>query len=393
MLGWELPPFNSGGLGEACLGLSKSLAHRGTKIIFLLPRRLNLNFDFMTLAFADIGEELYLNSHPYKLEPLESEKILKELNVDIPPDFISGALSFADKAEKISKKYHFDIIHAHDWMTSLAGIRIKETTKKPLVMHIHSTELDRTGGNSPNRVVFEIERNAVKKADKIISVSEFTKKTLIDKYEAEPEKIRVVYNGIFQPRIPRVEKALTAFKELGYKIILFLGRITLQKGPEYFVRCAKKVIEYYPKSIFVVAGTGDMQGKMIQEAANLGILEKFIFTGFVRGEERDKIYQSADIFVMPSVSEPFGIAALESIANGTPTLISKQSGVSEILQSTLKSDFWDIDEMANKIISYLKYTPLRKVLKREGSFEILNYTWDRQAEKCENVYKEVLTKI
>ena len=216
------------------------------------------------------------------------------------------------------------------------------------------------------------------------------KNILVTNYGINPDKITVVYNGIDEPSKKNIPPALTAFKELGYKIVLYLGRITLQKGPEYFVRAAKKVSEYYPKAIFVVTGCGDMQDFMVAEAARLGVLPKFLFTGFLRGDEKNQIYQSADLYVMPSVSEPFGITALEAIANGTPVLISKQSGVSEILKNALKVDFWDIDEMANKILAVLNYQPLKTDLKKESSKEIKNITWDKAADKCLDIYNHLV---
>jgi glycosyltransferase involved in cell wall biosynthesis len=326
MLGWELPPFNSGGLGEACLGLAHSLAEKGVGITFVLPRKMPLKFDFMNVVFADIDEnDLLLNPYTSSSE--------------LPPDFIRGAMKFAEKIEKIALKHQFDVIHSHDWMTYPAGIMAGKATKKPLVAHVHSTEIDRTGGHFPNVNVYRIEKQGFEEADKIISVSDYTKGILAKGYGIKADKIDVVHNGIDNFSAKKLEPALTSLKKLGYKVVLFLGRITLQKGPEYFVREAKRVNNFRPKTIFVVVGAGEMLPSMISEAARSGILDKFIFTGFLRGEERDRIYQTADIYVMPSVSEPFGITPLEAIANGTPTLVSKQSGVAEVIKHALKLIF------------------------------------------------------
>lgn len=215
------------------------------------------------------------------------------------------------------------------------------------------------------------------------------KKILIDKYGVSPDKIEVVYNGIDYHNERIYPQALGAFRKLGYKIVLFLGRITLQKGPEYFVRAASKVLAYRPKTLFVVTGSGDMKTQMIAEAANLGILDKFLFTGFLRGQERDKIFQAADVYVMPSVSEPFGITALEAAANNTPVLVSKQSGVSEIFQNCLKVNFWDVEEMAGKIVAILRYRELGNDLKREGARELNNFTWAKAADKVISVYRDL----
>ncbi|OGM33781.1 hypothetical protein A3D01_02310 [Candidatus Woesebacteria bacterium RIFCSPHIGHO2_02_FULL_39_13] len=386
MLGWELPPYNSGGLGEACFGLAKALSRKGVRITFVLPKKLNLKVDFMDLVFADVDEitklyPVYTTGYSWR----------KFVSFDsLPPDFVHGALKFAEKVEKLAEKYHSDIVHAHDWMTYPAGIAAKEVLSKPLVAHVHSTEFDRTGGHYPNQTVYRIEREGLEKADAVLPVGGFMKQVLIDKYHVEPSKIRVVYNGIDEPEKSELAPALSAFKDLGYKIVLYLGRITLQKGPEYFVRAAKKVLQYNPKVIFVVTGSGDMQDFMLYEAANLGIINKFIFTGFLRGDERDRVYQSADIYVMPSVSEPFGITALEAISNHTPVLVSKQSGVSEILQHALKADFWDIDEMANKILAVLSYNALSSDLRHESSKEIRNFSWARSADTVLDVYRHLI---
>src|SRR4030042_6639819 len=355
MLGWELPPYNSGGLGEACLGLARALSKKGIAITFVLPKRLDLNIPFMDIIFADVDEKSTSLLSCYETY-LSWKRLFPSDNAPPLQDFFGGTLQFAKKIELIVKnlKDKGDIIHAHDWMTYPAALVAQDVLNKPLITHVHSTEFDRTGGNSPNKDVFWIEKQGFKYADKVIPVGGFMKDILIGKYNVAPEKIKVIYNGIDCYK-KDLSPALTAFKDLGYKVVLFLGRITLQKGPEYFVRAAKVVSQYYPKVIFIVTGSGDMEGFMISEAARMGILDKFGFTGFLRGDDKDRIYQSADLYVLPSVSEPFGITALEAIVNGTPVLVSKQSGVSEILKNALKVDFWDIDEMANKILAVLSY--------------------------------------
>ncbi|OGM19641.1 hypothetical protein A2686_03490 [Candidatus Woesebacteria bacterium RIFCSPHIGHO2_01_FULL_38_10] len=390
MLGWELPPFNSGGLGEACLGLSRALSKKGVSINFVLPKRLNINLDFINLIFADVDEKIGKLASCYTT-CISWSKIFPSESFSPPQNYVKSAFRFAEKIELIIKnlKDEVDIIHAHDWMTFPAAMSAKDILGKPLVIHVHSTEFDRTGGNCPNPQVYGIEKKGFEKADRILPVGGFMKSMIVEKYGISQDKVKVIYNGIDQVK-KDLPPALTVFKQLGYKVVLYLGRITLQKGPDYFVRAAKRVSDFYPKVIFVVAGSGDMQDFMVSEAAKLEILDKFIFTGFLRGDEKDRIFQAADLYVMPSVSEPFGIAALEAVVNGTPVLISKQSGVSEILKNALKVDFWDIDEMANKIISVLKYGSLKRDLSKEGSKEVTFLTWSRSADEVLNVYEQLV---
>lgn len=388
MLGWELPPFNSGGLGEACLGLSKALSKKGVEITFVLPKKVDLEVSFMKIIFADLDEyvgllpSVYLTSSPSYLKNL--------IKHSFPPDYINASLKFAERIAKILKGIEVDVIHVHDWLTYPAGIVAKEILGKPLVVHVHSTEFDRTGGNSPNPYIYQIEKEGFKKADSVVLVGGLMKKVLVEKYEVKPEKIKVVYNGVEDTVRKYLPPALTSLKNLGFKIVLFLGRITLQKGPEYFVRAAKRVLEYNPKVIFVVTGSGDMYEAMVNEAAMAKILDKFLFTGFLRGEEKDRIFQVADLYVMPSVSEPFGITALEAAVNGTPVLISKQSGVSEVFRNSLKVDFWDIDEMANKILSVLTYDALSFDLKKESAKEIKNLNWSKSANEMLEIYSQLV---
>ena len=392
MLGWELPPFNSGGLGVACLGLARALARKGIKITFVLPQKQNINLDFMKLVFADVedAEKLIKGSYTTYTEWLAS---LGGNGFGGPHDYLAATFRYAEKIGKIAKKANADIIHAHDWLTYPAAIVAKKLLKKPLVAHVHSTEFDRTAGHSPNEAVFAIEKAGFEYADSVMPVGGFMKHILIDNYKVNAEKIRVVYNGIDGETRKKLPPVLSTFKDLGYKIVLYLGRITLHKGPEYFVRAAGKVSEYDKKVIFVVTGSGDMQDFMISEAARLGILSSFLFTGFLRGDEKDRIYQAADLYVMPSVSEPFGITALEALANGTPALLSKQSGVSEVIKHALKVDFWDIDEMANKILAVLRYPPLPLDLKKESGKEIKTLSWDKSAESVMDVYNQLINRF
>ena len=256
-----------------------------------------------------------------------------------------------------------------------AGVAIKEKTGTPLVLTVHSTEYDRSGWLYPNEWFINIEREGMEKADKIIAVSHFTKRVIVEKYGINPDKVTVVHNAVYP------------IGERGKKnIVLFLGRLTIQKGPEFFIKTAQKVLEHEDTQ-FVVAGIGDMLPKLIDQAVGMGIANNIIFTGKLTEEEVRHIYQISSVYVMPSVSEPFGITALEAISAGTPTIVSKTAGVSEAFKNCLRVDFWDTDEMANKIISLLRYNPLHTTMSKEGKREIKLFTWDRVAEKTLDVYR------
>src|SRR5260221_496872 len=303
MLGWEYPPHNSGGLGEACMGLTQGLAKQGINITFVLPKKVEVYAPHMRVVFANISDS---SSTLYPAYTTNESYWEHHSRIDeFPPDFVYGAFAFAEKIESITKKYKSDLVHSHDWMTFPGGVRAQSLSGRPLVTHIHSTEFDRTGGNFPNKFVYDIEKIGVQKSNRVISVSGLTKNIVAREYGVDLGKIDVVYNGIESFEKQRLPSTLHSLKEMGYKIVLFLGRITLQKGPEYFVRAAKRISEYEPKTVFVVVGSGDMLGQMMEEVANFGLMDRFFFTGFLRGREKDQIYQSSDVYVMPSVSEPF----------------------------------------------------------------------------------------
>jgi glycogen synthase len=408
MLGWEFPPFNSGGLGTACKGLTKGLSNENVDVTFVLPKAKGVaKSDHVNLIVAN---NVYLDSKNDKISFLEvnsllvpyitTDEYLERYNEVNSTEIKHGTMNseddiygknlyeevhrYSQKMELISKLEDFDLIHAHDWMTYPAGIVAKKATGKPLVCHIHATEFDRTGGNV-NQYVYNIEREGFHNADKIIAVSNLTKNKVVEHYGVNPDKIEVVHNAV---EFNEYEPESCIKKD--DKVVLFLGRITIQKGPEYFLYAAKRVLDMDPNVKFVVAGSGDMEGFMINEAARLGIGNKMLFTGFLRGKDIDRAYKMADLYVMPSVSEPFGITPLESMRNGTPVLISKNSGVSEVLNHCLKVDFWDIDQMSNKILATLKYGALHKELKDNGYKEVHTFNWNSPAKKCVNVYNSVL---
>ena len=399
MLGWEFPPYSSGGLGTACFGLTKGLSNHNVNVTFVLPKApedatshvkiigTNNLSKFANVKFEEVNSIIhgYMTSEEYD-ETIKSLSSIKKNSMDYKiygKNLFQEVYRFSKKAAIVADQNNFDVIHAHDWMTYKAGIEAKKQSGKPLVLHIHATEFDRTGGN-PNQIVYNIEREGFECADRIIAVSNFTRNKVINQYGIAPEKVKVVHNAVDTTLKEKYE-----FKT-NDKIVLFLGRITIQKGPDYFLYAAKKVIERDPNVKFVVAGTGDMERFMIEKAAEMGIANKVFFTGFLTGSTIDRAYQMADLYVMPSVSEPFGITPLEAMKNNTPVLISKQSGVSEVISQCLKVDFWDIEEMANKILAVLNYPTLRSTLRDNGFSEVQSFNWDIPAAKCIEVYKDVI---
>jgi glycosyltransferase involved in cell wall biosynthesis len=391
MFGWELPPFNSGGLGTACFGLTQALADQNVDITFVLPQKVNVKADFMKLVFADIKGFSWPEFSPYDT--------LKYLPGNIPPemarDLISAVNLYAQRASEIARKYNYDIIHSHDWLCFPAGVVAQAVSQKPLVSHVHATEYDRGGGNGINPVVYAVEKYGLERSNAVIAVSQFTKNLLQKYYLSDSDKVNVVHNGInpaeYEAMIDE-ENPLETLKKAGYKVVLFLGRLTLQKGPDYFLKAAKRTLEYYPKVVFLVVGSGDMEHQMVNMAIQSGISDKVLFAGFLRGQMLNQAFRAADLFVMPSVSEPFGITALESVANGTPAIISKQSGVSETMGHVLKVDFWDVEEMANQMISVLNFPSLHDTLKENGKKEVKKVSWQSAASKTINVYKKVLSE-
>lgn len=385
MFGWEFPPYHQGGLGTACYGLAKSLSDKGAKITFVLPKSNDNSNSFVNILSPNIK----INDVDSLLTAyLTSEEYQEILKNNSQPNLYGKTLfkeveRFTDSAGEYAKVPH-EVIHAHDWMTFKAGIKAKKKSKKPLVVHVHATEFDRTGGNNINQHVYRIEKYGMKQADKIIAVSNYTKNMIIKHYGINPNKITVVHNGVIDE-----EEIKEEIKKPFDNIVLFLGRITLQKGPDYFLEAAKKVLDFIPNTKFIIAGSGDMEKKIIQRTVELGISEHVLFTGFLRGKDIERAYKMADVYVMPSVSEPFGITALEAIKNNVPVIISKQSGVSEVINHCLKVDFWDIKELANNIVSILKHKELKQTLKINSMKEVNEVNWDRAAEKIQVVYNEL----
>src|SRR5687768_6836883 len=299
-------------------------------------------------------------------------------------DLFGEIQRYAQLAAEVARGESFDVVHAHDWMTFPAGLAVAGLKGVPLIVHVHSTEFDRSGQHVDTRI-YDIERRGMHGAIKVIAVSHLTKNICVNHYGLDPNKVEVVYNAIEVNGSYDEDKYAIHKDE---KIVLFLGRITYQKGPEYFLAAAKKVLEVMDNVKFVMAGSGDMIRRTIEMAASMGIGHKVLFTGFLRGGDVDKVFKMADLYVMPSVSEPFGIAPLEAMSHDVPVIISKQSGVSEVLQHALKVDFWDINEMANKIIAVLRHPPLSSTLRQHGSFEVSRMSWTDAARACVEVYEK-----
>lgn len=393
MLGWEFPPYNSGGLGVACEGLARALIQENVSVTFVLPKRFALSDSEIKFRFADVeGTRIrrvdtmlqpYLTSREYELKKRFFD------NTGYGGDLLAEVLRYAGAVATIAEEEEFDVIHAHDWLAFLAGVVAKEVSGRPLVLHSHITSFDQSGGDHVDPRVYRIEHIGFHRADAVVAVSNHVKNIIVDKYHMIPDRVRVIHNGVntrtYLDSSPEIRKIL-ALKRSHKKIVLYMGRLTMHKGPDYFLRAAKKVLEHHPNTLFVIAGSGDMEWQLVRLAADLGIANNVFFAGFARGEEACRLYRSADLYVLPSVSEPFGLTPLESLISGTPTLISKQSGVSEVLQNTLKVDFWDVDEMANKIVAVLRHPPLAKQLTFLGRGEALLLTWGRAAKQCVDLY-------
>lgn len=413
MLGWELPPYFAGGVGIVCYELTKVFSTmKNIEVEYVMaygPESIWRSPNFHITSAAAEQEMIAKKNisiskiptllHSYSTEESynaiskilskkgkkgESEKSIKQIYGE---NLIEEVYLYA---QRIALKYHeedFDVIHAHDWTTVPAALLLKKLTGKSVIFHVHITELDKTGGMGGHQKIFEIEKQAFEQADMLVPVSNFVKNRLINDYGVNPNKIRVIHNGGISDMPAKLKNFDSKLNQ--HPVVLFAGRITLQKGPEYFIQAAKKVLEYEPETRFIVAGTGDMLPQIIELSAQLGISKNILFHGRYTREEANMLFSMADCFVMPSVSEPFGIVPLEAISKGTPTIISKQSGISEVLENTFKVDFWDIEEMAHKIISIIRYKPLKDHMGVLSHYEFRNFSWDKPAQKFQQLYEEV----
>jgi glycosyltransferase involved in cell wall biosynthesis len=424
MFGWEFPPHISGGLGTASYGLTKGLAQlEKVDVLFVVPKAYGdeddsavkkiiganeISISRSNISFKDVEKQIETlrvesNLIPYATQEefwklteqrISSKKRFIQTNSEgklhftgkYGPNLLEEISNYAIVAEYIGRENDFDIIHAHDWLAYPAGIAAKRASGKPLVIHVHATDFDRSGG-SVNPQVYSIEREGMEAADKIITVSNLTRNIVIEKYGIDPSKIITVYNAVEPVDYKENEDASKGFPK---KIVTFLGRITMQKGPEYFIEAAYQVIRRTRNVHFVMAGTGDMMEKMIRRAARLGISDRFHFTGFLKGDDVFEMFRMTDVYVMPSVSEPFGISPLEAMMSDVPVIISKQSGVAEILTHAIKVDFWDINAMADAIYAILTYPALSVMFKKFGREEVGNLQWKHSAALVLEIYLTVL---
>lgn len=424
MFGWEFPPHIAGGLGTACYGIVKGLAYNGVQTLFVMPsasgdedqsaaKIINASdvplesFDSTVDEFLDkvkfvrIGSNMIPYVDPEEFhEMVESERRLQSENLTkcIGTKFRFSGRYGSNLMEEVAHyamvggtiamehKDEFDIIHAHDWLTYLAGIAAKELTGKPLVVHVHATSFDRGTEDQIDSRVYDIEKRGMMAADKVIAVSDLTRNIVINKYGIDPEKVVTVHNAVdFSGRENvKVERGVRD------KVVTFLGRITFQKGPEYFIEAAAKVLKRTKGVRFVMAGSGDMMNRCIRHVAKLGISDRFHFTGFLRGAEVQKMFAMSDVYIMPSVSEPFGISPLEAMRSNVPAIISNQSGAAEVLKYAFKVDFWDVDAMADDIYALLKYPALADFAAREGYEEVNRLKWNIATAKLKNIYESVV---
>lgn len=387
MLGWEFPPLKSGGLGTYLFHFTRELHSLGVSLSFIMPCvGKDLKQDFINILQAGPASEIIgirSTLTPYAVSLPDGTLQLQVQFAGL--EFMQEVRAYTVNAVRIGKDISCDAIHCHDWMTFPAGIILKRILKKPLVVTIHSTEFDRTGQLFPNQQIAGIEKKGLVEADRIITVSKLMKNQIIEKYGISPEKIRVVYNAVDLSHYKRKEVQ----KPLAEKIVLFVGRLTIQKGCEFFLEAAKRVLEEEPNTRFVIVGTGDLLFDLINKSIELGISNKVTFTGYE--EDVSAYYSIADLFVMPSVSEPFGLTAVEAMACKAPVLISRQSGVSEVLRNVLKVDFWDTRELAAKIVSVLKYSSLMEELRERGFNEIQQFrSWRDVASETIRVYRDVI---
>ncbi|MCB0823872.1 MAG: glycosyltransferase family 4 protein [Bacteroidales bacterium] len=423
MFGWEFPPHITGGLGTACYGMTKGLLKQGAEVFFVVPKAygdedqravrlvnasdvpINIeDKEFLeftkNLTYVEVGSNLVPYLDPEEFEKLatetKTERQLRQKSVFARKYEFAGAYGknlmeeisrYALVAAEVAKQYEFDVIHAHDWLTYYAGIAAKKISGKPLVAHIHATEFDRTGDNV-NTIIYDIERTGLAAADRVIAVSNLTRNVVIERYGINPDKVFTVHNAI-EP-VEKPESVMNAKKAVKEKVVTFLGRITFQKGPEYFIEAAHQILQRDRNVRFVMAGSGDMLNKMIRRVAQLKIADRFHFTGFLKGEAVDRMFALSDVFVMPSVSEPFGLVPLEAMRTNVPVIVSKQSGVAEILKHAIKIDFWDVHGMADAIWGLLHYDGLTETFVKYGKDEVDSLKWEHAAVKIMEVYRDAV---
>ena len=428
MFGWEFPPHIAGGLGTACYGMTRGLARNGVEVIFVMPRAYgDEDQRFARVVNASDVETIGTRDHEFSEELLEKVSFIHIDSNMLPyispeeyaayhDEFVRSGRThewtdvwrqrytfsgkyganlmeevarYAMVAAQVAKDLEgqFDVIHAHDWLTYFAGIAAKRVSGKPLVVHMHATEFDRSGENI-NRRVYAIEKAGMQAADRVIAVSELTRRIVIGKYGIPAEKVVTVHNAV---RFGELEEAVPE-RAVKDKVVTFLGRITYQKGPDYFVEAAAKVLQRVPDVRFVMAGSGDLMNHVVRRVAQLGIADRFHFTGFLKGGEVQRMFRLSDVYVMPSVSEPFGISPLEAMRSGVPVIISRQSGVAEVLDYAIKVNYWDVDALADAIYGLLTYPALGRMFASKGLEEVTGLKWTNAAAKIKTVYETVVAE-
>lgn len=428
MFGWEFPPHIAGGLGTACYGMTRGLARNGVEVVFVMPRAYgDEDQRFVRVVNASDVETIGTRDHEFSEELLEKVSFIHIDSNMLPyispeeyatyhDEFVRSGRThewtdvwkqrytfsgkyganlmeevarYAMVAAQVAKDLEgqFDVIHAHDWLTYFAGIAAKRVSGKPLVVHMHATEFDRSGENI-NRRVYAIEKAGMQAADRVIAVSELTRRIVIGKYGIPAEKVVTVHNAV---RFGESEEAAPE-RAVKDKVVTFLGRITYQKGPDYFVEAAAKVLQRVSDVRFVMAGSGDLMNHVVRRVAQLGIADRFHFTGFLKGGEVQRMFRLSDVYVMPSVSEPFGISPLEAMRSGVPVIISRQSGVAEVLDYAIKVNYWDVDALADAIYGLLTYPALGRMFASKGLEEVTGLKWTNAAAKIKTVYETVVAE-
>lgn len=428
MFGWEFPPHIAGGLGTACYGMTRGLARNGVEVVFVMPRAYgDEDQRFVRVVNASDVETIGTRDHEFSEELLEKVSFIHIDSNMLPyispeeyaayhDEFVRSGRThewtdvwkqrytfsgkyganlmeevarYAMVAAQVAKDLEgqFDVIHAHDWLTYFAGIAAKRVSGKPLVVHMHATEFDRSGENI-NRRVYAIEKAGMQAADRVIAVSELTRRIVIGKYGILADKVVTVHNAV---RFGESEEAAPE-RAVKDKVVTFLGRITYQKGPDYFVEAAAKVLQRVSDVRFVMAGSGDLMNHVVQRVAQLGIADRFHFTGFLKGGEVQRMFRLSDVYVMPSVSEPFGISPLEAMRSGVPVIISRQSGVAEVLDYAIKVNYWDVDALADAIYGLLTYPALGRMFASKGLEEVTGLKWTNAAAKIKTVYETVVAE-
>lgn len=424
MFGWEFPPHIAGGLGTACYGMTKGLAANDVEVLFVMPsasgdedqsavkiiNASDVPVDTMTTSvdeflgkvqFVHIGSNMVPYVDPQDFTTIveeEKKRQVENFRINYGQKYKFSGKYGSNLMEEVARyamvgatiamqhKDEFDVIHAHDWLTYLAGMGAKKLTGKPLVIHVHATSFDRASDDKIDTRVFNLEKLGMGAADKVMAVSDLTRNIVINKYGINPDKVVTVHNAVdFSGR-----DNIVAERGVEDKVVTFLGRVTYQKGPEYFIEAAAKVLKRTPNVRFVMAGSGDMLNRCIRHVARLGISDRFHFTGFLRGQEVQRMFALSDVYVMPSISEPFGISPLEAMQTFVPSVISKQSGCAEILKYALKVDFWDVDAMADAIHGLLTYPAIAQLARNRGYEEVNSLKWSNAAAKVKKVYESVI---